>query len=146
MVHRKEDNKLIARYVLPSISAMVVSFAYNVVDGMFVGQGVGETALAAVNITVPFTEIMTGLASMLTIGGATVMAIRKGRGDHKGANQAFLTSTTLVLLTGFILTLVGVLFPYQIAETFGATALLVEETATYIRWYFMFSIFFTFSK
>lgn len=145
MVHRKEDNKLIARYVLPSISAMVVSFAYNVVDGMFVGQGVGETALAAVNISVPFTEIMTGLASMLTIGGATIMAIRKGRGDHEGANQAFLTSSTLVLLTGFILTLIGVLFPYQIAETFGATALLVEETATYIRWYFMFSIFFTLS-
>lgn len=63
MLHRKEDNKLIARYILPSISAMVASFAYNVVDGMFVGQGVGEIALAAVNITVPFTEIMTGLAS-----------------------------------------------------------------------------------
>ena len=145
MLHRKGDNKLIARYILPSISAMVVSFAYNVVDGMFVGQGVGETALAAVNITVPFTEIMTGLASMLTIGGATIMAIRKGRGNHEGANNAFLTSSTLVVSTGIILTLIGVFFPYSIAETFGATALLMEETATYIRWYFMFSMFFTLS-
>lgn len=145
MLHRKEDNKLIARYILPSMSAMVVSFAYNVVDGMFVGRGVGESALAAVNITVPFTEIMTGLASMLTVGGATVMAIRKGRGDHNGANHAFLTSAALVLVTGIILTLVGVLFPYEIAKAFGATALLLEETAAYIRWYFMFSMFFTLS-
>ncbi len=53
MLHRMEDNKLITRYILPSISAMVVSFAYNVADGMFVGQGVGENALAFVNITVP---------------------------------------------------------------------------------------------
>lgn len=145
MLSRKQDNRLIARYIFPSISAMVVSFAYNVVDGMFVGQGVGETALAAVNITVPFTEIMTGLASMLTIGGATIMAIRKGRGDNEGANNAFLTSSLLVLITGITLTLIGLLFPYKIAEIFGATALLMEETATYIRWYFMFSMFFTLS-
>lgn len=145
MLHRMEDNKLIARYILPSISAMVVSFAYNVVDGMFVGQGVGENALASVNITVPFTEIMTGLASMLTIGGATIMAIRKGRRDHEGANNAFLTSSVLVLTTGIVLTLIGVLFPYQIAKAFGATALLMDNTAAYIRWYFMFSMFFTLS-
>lgn len=145
MLHRKEDNKLIARYILPSVSAMVVSFAYNVVDGMFVGRGVGENALAAVNITVPFTEIMTGLASMLTTGGATIMAIRKGRGDHGGANHAFLTSATLVLAAGIVLALAGVLFPYEIAGVFGATALLLEETAAYIRWYFTFSIFFTLS-
>lgn len=92
---------------------MVVSFAYNVVDGMFVGQGVGETALAAINLAVPFTEIMTALASVLTVGGATAMAIRKGHGDHDGVNHAFLTSTVFVLATGFLLTLVGALLPEQ---------------------------------
>lgn len=143
MLHRKNDNLQILHYVLPSVSAMVVSFAYNVVDGMFVGQGVGETALAAVNLAVPFTEIMTALASMLTVGGATVMAIRKGRGDHEGANNAFLASTVLVLTTGLILTLVGALFPQQIASTFGATELLMGETVDYIRWYSLFAIFFT---
>jgi len=124
---------------------MVVSFTYNVVDGMFVGQGVGENALAAVNLAVPFTEIMTALASMLTVGGATVMAIRKGRGEHEGANNAFMTSAMLVLIAGIVLTLIGVLFPAQIADTFGATAVLMQETTDYIRWYSLFSIFFTLS-
>nr|WP_255944765.1 MATE family efflux transporter [Brucepastera parasyntrophica] len=77
------NKKTILSYVLPSICAMIVSFTYNVVDGIFVGRGVGEYALGAVNLAVPFTEIMTALASMLTIGGGTVMAIRKGRGSTK---------------------------------------------------------------
>lgn len=65
MLHRKEDRRQTLRYVLPSISAMVASCSYNVLDGIFVGQGVGASALAAVNLTVPFTEITTALASML---------------------------------------------------------------------------------
>lgn len=143
MLHKKENNKLILRYVLPAIASMVVSFTYNVVDGMFVGQGVGENALAAVNLTVPFTEVMTGLASMLTIGGATVMAIRKGRNENDGANHAFMTSATLVLTAGVLLTLIGTIFPRQIAMFFGATDILMGDTITYLRWYSMFSIFFT---
>lgn len=135
----------IARYVLPSLSAMVVSYTYSVVDGIFVGQGVGENALASVNLAVPFTEIMTALASMLTVGGATVMAIRKGRGENVGANNAFLISTVLVLMSGIALTLVGVLFPHGIAKAFGATESLIGGTTEYIRWYSAFSIFFTLS-
>lgn len=143
MLHRKDDNLQILHYVLPSVSAMVVSFTYNVVDGMFVGRGVGETALAAVNLAVPFTEIMMALASMLTVGGATAMAIRKGRGDREGANHAFLASTVLVLASGLVLPLIGWLFSHPIAGAFGATDLLIGETADYIRWYSLFAIFFT---
>ena len=62
MLHRKEDRRQTLRYVLPSISAMVASCSYNVVDGIL---GVGASALAAVNLTLPFTEITTALASML---------------------------------------------------------------------------------
>lgn len=143
MLHRKEDRRQILQYVLPSISAMVVSCTYNVVDGMFVGQGVGENALAAVNLTVPFTEITTALASMLTVGGGTIMSIRKGRGDDKGANQAFMTSVTLVSIVGIFMLLIGSLFPTPLARLFGATPMLEGLTVDYLRWYSLFSIFFT---
>lgn len=145
MLHNQKNNKLILWYVLPSISAMVVSFAYNVVDGMFVGLGVGENALAAVNLTVPFTEVVTAISSMLAVGGATVMAIRKGRGDSEKANQAFMTSAILVITAGTLLTLIGAIFPAQIAQLFGATDLLMADTIAYLRWYSLFSIFFTVS-
>ena len=89
MLHSKENNRQILQYVLPSIAAMVVSFSYNMIDGMFVGRGVGANALAAVNITVPFTAIVTGIASMLAIGGAAVMAIRKGRKHAAKTDKGF---------------------------------------------------------
>lgn len=139
----KENNKQILRYVVPSVSAMVVSFTYNMVDGMFVGQGVGPSALASVNLAMPFTQIMTGLASMLAIGGATAMAIYKGKEDKERANQVFLTSTLLVIIAGLMMTAIGFFTPTQIARLFGATDLLLERTATYIKWYSLFSIFFT---
>lgn len=139
----RESNKQIIRYVVPSVSAMIVSFTYNMVDGMFVGQGVGPSALASVNLAMPFTQIMTGLASMLSIGGATAMAIYKGKNDAKKANQVFLTSSLLVILTGLILTIIGFFASTFIARLFGATALLIGQTSTYIQWYSLFSIFFT---
>ncbi|MDL2229341.1 MATE family efflux transporter [Treponema sp. OttesenSCG-928-L16] len=139
------NRKTILSYVLPSICAMIVSFTYNVVDGIFVGRGVGPNALGAVNLAVPFTEIMTALASMLTIGGGTVMAIRKGRGEYEKANQAFMASIFLLSLVAAALTFIGAVFPCQVARAFGATELLLEDTAVYIRWYFLFAIFFTIS-
>lgn len=143
MFGNKENNNQILRYVVPSVSAMVVSFTYNMVDGMFVRQGVGPSALASVNLAMPFTQIMTGLASMLSIGWATAMAIYKGKEEPKKANQTFLTSSLLVFTTGLLLTLIGFFASTQIAHFFGATELLLGQTATYIKWYSFFSLFFT---
>lgn len=145
MFHKQENNWKIVHYIVPSICAMIVSFSYNVVDGMFVGLGVGANALAAVNLSVPFTEIMTALASMLTLGGATVTAIRKGRGDVRGANAAFAASALLVVGTGLVLTVIGAGFTHRLAAAFGATPALMRDTVDYMRWYSLFSIFFTFS-
>lgn len=50
--------KILLNYILPSAGALCVTYLYNIVDGIFVGQGVGVMALAAVNITVPFITIL----------------------------------------------------------------------------------------
>lgn len=55
------------RYAVPSALAMFISSLYTVIDGIFVGQGVGDTALASVNIVLPFTVMLFGLASMFAI-------------------------------------------------------------------------------
>lgn len=122
---------------------MVVSCTYNVVDGIFVGQGVGESALAAVNLTVPFTEITTALASMLTVGGAAIMSVNLGCGDKKKANSAFMTSVYLVSAIGVFMLLLGTIFPEPLAKIFGAPQSLQGLTVDYLRWYSLFSIFFT---
>ena len=110
-------NTRLAQYILPSAGGLCVTYLYNIVDGIFVGQGVGHQALAAVNITVPFITTLVAISSLFAMGGSTVIAIRLGRGDKKGANNAFMCSFIMTLLLSVILLLVGTIFPRQIAQT-----------------------------
>lgn len=58
-------NTRLAQYILPSAGGLCVTYLYNIVDGIFVGQGVGHQALAAVNITVPFITTLVAISSLL---------------------------------------------------------------------------------
>lgn len=93
----RKNRKTFIRYVIPSTAAMLVTMLYVVVDGIFVGQGVGTNALAAVNLSLPFVLTMGAVSMMFTMGSATVTAVRFGRGEKAGANQAFMVGFVLVL-------------------------------------------------
>ena len=101
------DAKALCRYIFPAVGGLFATYLYNVVDGIFVGQGVGRMALGAVNIGVPFITSVVAVAAMFPMGGATVVAIRMGRGDREGANQAFLTALGLTLAGGPLLGALG---------------------------------------
>ena len=90
--------KSLIGYIFPALGGLFVTYLYNVVDGIFVGQGVGSAALGAVNIGVPFITFVVAAAAMFPMGGATVIAIRMGRGDKAGANHAFMTAFSLTIL------------------------------------------------
>ena len=62
------------KYAIPSALAMFTSALYTVIDGIFVGQGVGSLALAAVNIVLPFTVMLFGIANMFAIGGGSLVS------------------------------------------------------------------------
>ena len=74
--------KSLFSYIFPALGGLFVTYLYNVVDGIFVGQGVGSAALGAVNIGVPFITFVVAIAAMFPMGGATVVAIRMGRGGQ----------------------------------------------------------------
>lgn len=134
------NRKTLLRYVLPSVASMLVNFLYVVVDGIFVGRGVGTNALAAVNIAMPYTTAVIALVSMLIMGAASVTAIRMGRGDVDGANDAFMTGNVLVLLVSLATTALGVLWPEAVARVSGASPVLMADTVNYIRYYSLFIV------
>ena len=103
-----------------------MTYLYNVVDGIFVGQGVGSAALGAVNIAVLFITTMTALTAMFPMGGATVVAIRMGRGDKEGTNHAFMTAFSLTLLMSALLMTIGMVFSQPIVDICGAKDLSAE--------------------
>lgn len=113
-------------YILPALGGMFVTYLYNVVDGIFVGRGVGSAALGAVNIAVPFITFVVAITAMFPMGGATVVAIRMGRGDKKGANHAFMTALALTLIVSIFLTIIGMTFSQEIVDFSGANKLSAE--------------------
>lgn len=131
------------RYILPALGGLFVTYLYNVVDGIFVGRGVGSAALGAVNLAVPYITTVVALTALFPMGGATVAAIRMGRGDSEGANQAFLTALSLTLLLSAVFMAVGMAFPQRITDLCGGRSLSQDTrtmAAQYLLYYSAFSI------
>ena len=102
-----------------------------------------RSALGAVNIGVPFITFAVAIVAMFPMGGATIIAIRMGRDDKDGANNAFMTALTLTVLTAVILTVVGTVFSQQIVDLSGARKLGEEMrrmSADYLFYYSAFSL------
>lgn len=136
------NTKYFYRMVIPSIGSALVIALYFVVDGIFVGRGVGSNGLAAVNIAVPFITILTAVSMMITMGGATITSIRFGEGDKEGANNAFRASIKMVAVFAGFMTLLSFFFSEQIARILGASDILLNDTANYLKYYILFGIFF----
>jgi putative MATE family efflux protein len=127
------------KYILPTVAGSCSTFLYVVVDGIFVGQGVGVDALGAVNLAMPFTLLMGAFAILMAIGGVTITAIRIGRGDTKGANDSFMHAMVASLLIAVIMMAIGMVFSKQVAVISGANDTFLAMTSEYIFYCSAFS-------
>ncbi len=101
--------RLIARFSVPAIIAMLVNAVYNVVDRIFIGKLVGEEALAGLTVVFPMMMIIFAFAGLIGIGGSALLSIRLGEKDYKGASHVFgntvvygLLITSIILATFFV--------------------------------------------
>ena len=108
--------KTLFKYVMPAVFTNACIFLFTVVDGIFVGQGVGSDALGAVNIAMSLVMIATAINMLTSIGGVTVAAIRLGRGEKDGANQAFMHSLTANIAFALLMTVLCVFFTEPLAR------------------------------
>ena len=96
--------KTFLHYVIPSVSAMVLFSAYTIVDGIFVSKGVGELALAGVNIALPFINVLSGTAILLSMGTSTLCAFALGHGDHEKAEKIFTQTVVAIVAISAVIT------------------------------------------
>ena len=87
-------------YALPSIMAMLVSGAYYLVDGIFVGHYVGAAGLAGINLVYPVIMVLIGLAAMIAMGAATAISLQQGARNLALARQALVNALWLLGLLG----------------------------------------------
>lgn len=132
--------KKFIKYALPSAFAMFVSSLYVVVDGMFVGRGVGDLALAAVNLVMPFTIMLFGMATMFAVGGGALVSKHLGAGEKEEAVYLFRQVLEFLLLLSLLISIICVIFAEPLVKKLGATPNTLVLAKDYIRFYAMFCI------
>ena len=126
-------------YAIPSAVANFISSLYTVIDGIFVGQGVGDTALAAVNIVLPFTVILLGIASMLAVGGGALVSKNIGANNKEKAVEIFRQVLKVLLIICIVTSIVCIMFTEPIVRMLGATDNLAPMATDYLRYYAIFA-------
>lgn len=121
------------RFVFPSVIMLVFTSIYGVVDGLFVSNFVGKTAFAAINFIMPLLIILGAVGFMLGTGGSAVVAKTMGAGDRELANRYFTAIILATVISGALLSLLGVIFADRIAELLGAEGELLRASALYAR-------------
>ena len=121
------------RFVAPSITMMIFTSIYGVVDGFFVSNYVGKTPFAALNFIMPFIMVLSGTGFMLGTGGSALVAKEMGCGHTERANRIFTMMIAFVVVTGLILTALGVAFIRPIARLMGASESIMADCVLYGR-------------
>ena len=131
---KDSPQKLFFKYLVPSVSATMVTSIYILADSIMIGKGIGELAIAALNIILPLFNIMFGTGALFGVGGAVLFSVAMGNGDSDRAKRYFTIAT--LLTTSFVLfyLLCGNLFLEEILTFLGVTTLTWDYAYDYTKW------------
>lgn len=125
----KPVGSLLMQYAIPAIVAMAASSVYNIIDGIFIGQGVGAEAIMGLALTGPLMSLTAAFGAMVGVGAATLMSVKLGQKDY-GTAQKILGNVVIMNLTlGIVLGLLLLVFINPILRFFGAS----DVTLPYAR-------------
>ena len=119
----KPIGTLIKQYAVPGIIAMTASSLYNMVDSIYIGHiaDVGSLSIAGLAITFPLMNISTALGTLVGVGASTMISVLLGQKNYAVAGKVLSNEVTLNVITGFLFTLVTLLWMDPILRFFGAS-------------------------
>lgn len=126
------------KFTLPSVIMMVFNSFYTMVDGGFVSNFVGTTALSAVNISYPLISLVFAIGIMLASGGSAVVAKQMGEGKQLKAKQSYTFIVTCGVVLGIIIAFIGLFFTKEISLLLGANDAIYEYCYDYILYISIF--------
>lgn len=127
----KPIGKLLGQYALPSIIAMTASSLYNMIDSIFIGQGVGPLAISGLAVTFPFMNLSAAFGTLVGVGASTLISVGLGQKDYDTARRVLGNVVTLNILIGIGFTILSLIFLDPILYFFGAS----DDTISYARDY-----------
>lgn len=123
--------RLIARFAVPAIISMLVSSLYNIVDQIFIGQGVGMLGNAATNIAFPVSIICTATALLLGIGSASNYNLEAGAGRNDCAAEIAGNGLAMLVICGVVIGAVVLIFLNPLLHLFGVTKEILSYAQDY---------------
>src|SRR5574344_2745302 len=127
----KKIGKLLTQYSVPAIIAMTASSVYNMVDSIFIGQGVGALAISGLAITFPLMNLSAAFGAGVGVGASTYISVKLGQKDYHTAENILGNTVVLNLIIGIAFSVITLMFLDPILYFFGAS----ENTIQYARDY-----------
>ena len=127
----KPVGRLLTQYALPAIIAMTASSLYNMVDSIFIGQGVGALAISGLAVTFPFMNLSAAFGAGVGIGSSSYLSVKLGQKDYSTAQRILGNNVTLNIIIGLVFSVLSLVFLDPILYFFGAS----EQTIPYAREY-----------
>ena len=119
-------------FVAATVASLMVFSLYSIVDGLMVAKGVGEYAMAAVNLAVPFTNVLFSIGVIFAVGTSTIIAIYLGQEQVEKANRLFSQNTVLLMGIGLAVTALVFVFLEPFAVLLGAKGVTYQYTIDYL--------------
>lgn len=130
---------LVLSLALPTALAQAVNVLYAIVDRMYIGHisGYGDIALAGIGVAAPITTFISSFATLIGMGGAPIMAMKEGHGEHRTAERIVTTGFYLLLIAAAVLTPIFLIFRDPILLAFGASSTTLPYASEYLGWYLL---------
>ena len=122
---------LIRKFAVPSVISMLVNSVYNIVDQIFIGQGVGYLGNAATNVAFPLVSLTLAISLMIGNGCAANTSLLLGQGHREEASEGFGTGLMMSLVCGILLAGISALFLPELMMLFGATDIILQYPLDY---------------
>ena len=118
---------------MPGMISMFAMSIYSIIEGIFIGQTLGEGAFAAINIAMPLVMINFSLADLIGVGASAPISIALGRSDNKTANNVFSCSVIMIFIASLVMGSVMFFAAEPLSRMMGADDLLLDTSVRYLR-------------
>lgn len=129
--------KLMWQYFVPAFTGVIINSLYNIVDRIFIGQGVGAYALSGLSAVFPIMIIMMAFGMLIGMGAGVRVSINMGKKDFKRAELVLGNAFVLIIIISVVITIVGFLIKEPLLRLFGVG----ENTAQYAHEYINIILF-----
>jgi putative MATE family efflux protein len=145
MLGNEKVGKLLWKLSIPSIIGLTVAATYNLVDTIFVGRAVGVHAIGGLTVALPLQILIMAIIQTVSVGASSIISRSLGAGDYEKADRTLGNATTILLILGILITILGLIFMEPMLRLFGGTETVLPLARDYLSVILLGTIMFSYA-